>query len=92
MLIIEKLQDYLKNNRKSYESNLKESLSTVSYYSGKVAAIDDIIEWINSLPNEKEIDEIIKRLNECSEETRKEYSYRGFNYEQLLQLKNEINS
>lgn len=90
MLIIEKLQEYLKNNRKSYESNLKESLSTVSYYSGGVEAIDNVIEWVNSLPNEKEIDEIIKRLNGCNEETRKEYSYRGFNYEELLQLKNEI--
>jgi len=85
-MLIEKLKQYLLNSKQSLENELsEESPSTFSYYSGRLNEINNILKWIDNLPTNEDIDRIISKIKGTEYETT--YSYNGFNYQELLMLK-----
>jgi hypothetical protein len=88
MLIENKLKEFLEFHKKNIETQIKdkESVSKLSYYYGMLHEIDYILNWINDIPSYEIVNKVIKSIEEThSEESN--YRYCGFNYQELLKLK-----
>lgn len=89
-MIVDKLKAYLNVERRVLSATLEESPETYSYISGRLYQIKDILNWLNDLPSCERIDEMLAKIKETKSESF--YSYKGFNYEELLLLKDEMKS
>lgn len=88
-MLLNKLRVYLERSKKHLQDNLSlESPETYSYWAGKIETIDYVLGWLDDLPDIDKLNHIIKFVEDSgSEDT---YSYMGFDYQELLQLRKEL--
>lgn len=84
-MIIDKLIEYLQNNKKYLNHQLNESKAMYSFNYGRIMEIDDVLEWLDNLPKKEILEQLLTRIeeNNCIDT----YSYQGFNYHELKKLK-----
>lgn len=84
-MIIDKLKEDLLRKKRYVDGQLNESKAMYSFNYGRLFELNDILEWINELPDEETIEKLLIKIVEsnCIDT----YSYNSFNYYELKQLK-----
>jgi formylmethanofuran dehydrogenase subunit E-like metal-binding protein len=84
-ILIQKLKEYVENYKNTVALQYKHAqTSELSYLGGEINMLAMVLEWIADLPDEQELDKIIKTIETVHAQD--DYKYNGFSYQELKQL------